>query len=282
MKQTNLSVELVYITPVLAKNYLRYNTKNRKHSNRHVSFLENQMNNNLFIENGETIVFDINGNLMDGQHRLKAIVKSGKSYYIPIIRGAVTNSMATYDTGKNRSASDVLTLNGYQNCNVLASLIKNIYQYIEKNKKIGSYFSTNRSDSLTNQQVLDFCELNYDWLNVIITNTNAIYQKSKTKVISPSGICLITYLIGGKNPSDDVYEFIKHLIGVSVQDSTATSYLFTKLYNAKVNKEPLNFYWILGMSIKAFNYYADGNPSVKYFKFKVNQDLPKVLVNVYN
>ena len=35
------------------------------------------------------------------------------SFYIPVIRGVESNCMATYDTGKTRSASDILKLNGF-------------------------------------------------------------------------------------------------------------------------------------------------------------------------
>ena len=106
-KRTNLSVELVFVTPEVAKRYLMQNTKNRKQSTRNVSFLAEQMRKGLFLENGESIVFDKYGRLTDGQHRLFSIIKSGKSFYIPIVRGVDTDSMATYDTGKNRSAADV-------------------------------------------------------------------------------------------------------------------------------------------------------------------------------
>ena len=79
-KRTNISVDLVYVTPEVAKNYLKYNTINRKESLRNVSFLTSQMLKGQFLENGESIVFDINNNLTDGAHRLKAIIKSNKSF----------------------------------------------------------------------------------------------------------------------------------------------------------------------------------------------------------
>ena len=34
-KMTNLSVELVYVTPEIARNYLKFNQKNRKESAKH-------------------------------------------------------------------------------------------------------------------------------------------------------------------------------------------------------------------------------------------------------
>ena len=278
-KRSNLRVSLVYITPEVATNYLSYNTQNRKESNKSVSFLAEQMKKGLFLENGESIVFDINNFLTDGQHRLMAIIKSGKSYYIPVVRGVDCNSMATYDTGKNRSAADVLVINGFKNANLLASFIKLIYKYEIKSSKSASSLSYNRTETLTNQQILDYCKENYDWLYELIKSIARIYYKSEVKITSLSNLCYIAYMIGGKNPSNKVYEFVENIYGLSRTQETATSYLYSKLYSSKINKEPLSFYWILGMSIKAWNYFIDGNPSVRFFKFKTEQELPKININ---
>ena len=273
---SELKVKLVNVTPNVATNYLTYNGKNRKHSIKHVKFLTNQMLNGDFLENGESIVFDSNNILLDGQHRLMAIAKSGKSYNIPIVRGAKSLSMATYDTGKNRSASDVLEINNFKYTAHVSNLIKNIYGYLVRNEKSVSV-DRSRAYTLTNQQVLEYCQENYEWIKEIIKRCNGITAKSTTRVLSTSKIALISYIIGGKYPSEENYSFIKNLVGVNIQESTAPSYIFTKLYNSKVNKEPLNFYWVLGMSIKAWNFYADGNPAIRHFRFKVTDNLPKTI-----
>ena len=275
-KRSNLSVDLVYITPQVAKNYLSYNTQNRKESPRNVLFLVEQMKKGLFLENGESIVFDNNNKLLDGQHRLMAIAKAGLSFNIPVVRGVMKNTMATYDTGKNRSSIDVLGLNGFKNCGTLSSFVKLIYKYEIKQSKAKFVNAYNRTETLTNQQILDFCKENNDWVQEIIRNVANIYNKPTTKFLGVANLSFIAYLIGGKNPSSKVYDFIKNIYGITRQDGTATSYLYSKLYNSKINKEPLSFYWILGMSIKAWNFYLDGNPAVKYFKFTVDQQLPKI------
>ena len=74
-------------------------------------------------------------------------------------------------------------------------------------------------------------------------------------------------------------EFIKNIYGLNRTQETATSYLYSKLYKAKINKEPLGFYWLLGMTIKSWNYYIDGNPSVRFFRFNTEQELPKININ---
>jgi len=275
-KETDLTVSMVYITPEIAKHYLSYNTKNRTKSDRNIKFLTEQMKKGLYIENGESIVFDKNMKLTDGQHRLMAIIKSGKSYHIPVVKGVAVKSMATYDTGKNRSSADVLSINGYKNANLLSTFIKMIYKYDTKGSKSSVASSYNRHEMLTNQQILNYCKENYIWLNDIINKTRSIYNKSDFKVLSKTNFCYIVYMIGGKNPNALVYEFMKNVFGIARTQDTATSYLYSKLYKAKINKEPLGFYWIMGMCIKAWNYFIDGNPSVRFFKFNSEQELPKI------
>lgn len=274
IKKTDLSVELALITPEIAENYLRFNNKNRKVSVDHVLFLSREMSSDRFLENGESIVFDEFGQLQDGQHRLLSIIKSGKSYFIPVVRGVKGLAMSTYDTGKNRSASDVLSLNGYKWAVKMASLIKMIDKYDKKRSKQNRQ-SGKRKENLTNQQVLEYCEENYDWLRSIVRKCEVIYKASNPKIIGVTQLSLIAYLIGGKSPTQDVYNFLSHVVGNYRTPKTAVDYLYNKVYNSIVNKERLNFYWILGVSIKAYNYFIDGNPAVRTIVFSVDQELPK-------
>ena len=273
--ENRLSVELVLVTPEVAENYLRYNSKNRKASLDHILFLSKEMIAGRFLENGESIVFDKYGVLKDGQHRLFSIIKSGKSYFIPIVRGVEAATMATYDTGKNRNAADVLTLNGYRWGAKIASLIVLINKY-DKRKSKQNKGSGNRRDRLTNQQILEYCEENYDWMKNIVLKCDSIYKASNPKIISTTKLSLIAYLIGGEQPTQDVYSFLSHIVGNYRTPKTATNYLYNKIYNSIVNKESLNFYWVLGVSVKAYNYFIDGNPAVRNIIFSIDQELPKV------
>lgn len=59
-------------------------------------------------ENGETIKFDTEGRLIDGQHRLSAVVKANVSCQFFVVRGLDNSVMDTIDYGMKRSIENAL------------------------------------------------------------------------------------------------------------------------------------------------------------------------------
>lgn len=109
---SNLKGKKMPVTPQLAKQWLLTNTDNRKPSPAWVSKLARDMRNGQFPNVGETIKFDEDGHLIDGQHRLMAIVESGKTIEFFVIEGIPREDRFKMDKNRRRSASDELTM-GY-------------------------------------------------------------------------------------------------------------------------------------------------------------------------
>lgn len=59
-----------------------------------------------WYESADAIAFDVNGNLLSGQHRLFAVIKSGKNIVCDIKVGLPVESAAVIDTGRPRSPGD--------------------------------------------------------------------------------------------------------------------------------------------------------------------------------
>jgi hypothetical protein len=273
-RQTSLSSHVVLITPQIAENYLKFNQANRKMSEKNVRFLSSQMTTGEFAENGESIIFDRNGELKDGQHRLAAIVKSGKSYFMAVVRGVKPSAMSTIDTGKARSPGDVLNLNGFDSGAKNATLIKSIHRYLN-----GSKASRVSAVDMSNQKILEYCQDNYDWLKEIIKKADNLYSLQVSPVLSRSVIGLLYYVVGGETPEPIHDEFMMNIVGVKRGNSSAIDYLFKKFHNSKLNRRSIDIYDTTGLAIKAWNYYINGNPEVKFFKFdKDKQEYPKVSV----
>ena len=98
-----MKAELEKITPAKAKEYLEHNTDNyRVLSPRRVQTYAEDMRNGLWQANGEPIVFDNAGTLKNGQHRLNAIIESGATVSILVVRG-VDKSVDIFDCGGGRT-----------------------------------------------------------------------------------------------------------------------------------------------------------------------------------
>jgi hypothetical protein len=112
------------ITPAIARRYLDANRSNRPMSRHVVAEYVSAMNGGEWLFNGEAIKFDRDGQLVDGQHRLEAVVKSGKSIAFLVIRGLDPEVFKTIDTGKKRSAGDVLAIKGVKNPNAVGGALR--------------------------------------------------------------------------------------------------------------------------------------------------------------
>jgi len=79
--------------------------------------------------NGEPIILSDKGNLMNGQHRLHAVIRSNTPAYMMLTEGVDEAAFATMDAGINRTAGDVLAMNGVTNFNHVAAMTRMMLNY---------------------------------------------------------------------------------------------------------------------------------------------------------
>lgn len=105
--------ELVLVSPRMATDELEiHNNMNREIRASDVDALARKMENNEWADNGETVTYDTKGEIVNGQHRYAAVVKSGKPQWLWIIRGVKPEARPTVDDNRRRSFADDLTMNG--------------------------------------------------------------------------------------------------------------------------------------------------------------------------
>lgn len=102
--------EVVRITPAIATQWLRANKKNRPIRKRHVVFLAQEILNGNWQVNGQAIVIAENENVLDGQHRLLAVIEAGQAIETLVVYGIPERAFSTIDTGAVRSGADALCL----------------------------------------------------------------------------------------------------------------------------------------------------------------------------
>ena len=121
------------ITPDMARDWLEsHNTKNRPISKTRVRDYEGELSSGEWVFNGETVKFDWNGALLDGQHRLIACVNTGITFDGLVVTGLDPKVFSTIDSGKPRGNGDVLGIKGIKNPISIAAALRVLYQ-IENN-----------------------------------------------------------------------------------------------------------------------------------------------------
>ena len=105
-------VQRMTITPERAQTWLTNNSNNRKIKKKHVDRLARDMSRGKWFLTTNGITFDKHGILIDGQHRLSAIVKSGVSIEMFVWRNANPDIKSVMDCGRGRSMSEVLSVGG--------------------------------------------------------------------------------------------------------------------------------------------------------------------------
>lgn len=98
----------VLVTPELAKLYMMANIENRAVRPKHVSRLTTDMVEDRFAVTHQGIAFDDSGILIDGQHRLSAILESGKNQWMLVTTGLPSEAKRVVDGGAKRKAADFM------------------------------------------------------------------------------------------------------------------------------------------------------------------------------
>jgi hypothetical protein len=100
-------VEVVEVTPAQAQAWLDNNhPRQRKVGQQHVLKLADDMDSGAWTINGQAILIDRSGRLVDGQHRLHALILSGAPVRMLVMWGAF--DFDTIDQGRARSVATVL------------------------------------------------------------------------------------------------------------------------------------------------------------------------------
>lgn len=96
------------ITPEIAREMLTVKVVNRPISRLWVSRYANDMEDKRWKLTPESVILDSNGGVLDGQHRLQAVVDTGISRPFMVVSGVNPELIDVLGIGRMRSASDII------------------------------------------------------------------------------------------------------------------------------------------------------------------------------
>lgn len=120
------------VTPTLAEVAKASSKGNRNLNLKTVERYTNDILNDRWAENGESIVVDSDGALRDGHHRCEAIIRADRTIRAAVIPGVAPSTehgadiQTTMDGGANRTTGQALLMAGAPNASAAAAVVKAI------------------------------------------------------------------------------------------------------------------------------------------------------------
>lgn len=167
-KQNAPVIKEMLVGPEEALEWLANNKNNRTVSQRHVQALARLMTQGNFKFVGDPIRFDVDGNLLDGQHRLEAILASETEHRMVVITNLDPESNLYMDAGKVRSTGDQMKIAlGAANGNQVAAISRVVMRW-----QAGDLLA--QEITFTTPEVVEWAEPRLDILALAERNARAV------------------------------------------------------------------------------------------------------------
>lgn len=179
-----MKAEIMTVTPEMAKEFLKGNILNRTVSDSVVTQYASDMKANRWSVTGSGISIAKDGRLLDGQHRLFAIIKADVPVEL-LVCSEIENNVATFDVGKKRTLRDQYKLKLGRNDNLLTSstgcaFINSCYDVDMLSKRQFASIIAKAKPSF--DEINDYVEKNLDDLRLF-------YQHTGGNTAGNSGVC---------------------------------------------------------------------------------------------
>ncbi|MDO9141467.1 MAG: hypothetical protein Q7U38_14205 [Methylobacter sp.] len=126
-----LTQTIELITPDRARQLLALNTRNRPLVKANLNKLIDEINKGLYKFNGDSIKVSKSNVILDGQHRLMAIVHTGIAIKTVVITGLDDDVFDTIDQGTARTLGALIGMDKVDNYNICAAIIPLLMIYDE-------------------------------------------------------------------------------------------------------------------------------------------------------
>lgn len=229
------------INKKFAKDLLERNlSTNRKPKNGAQKNYAHDIDAGNYMLSGETIIFNWNGELMDGQNRLLAFEKvkdDAATIEVIISTGIDPAAYKVIDSGVKRSTADMFGSKGNPNANIFAAIVRHLYAHYVKRNLWASFVGAN---DFTNMELEQWEEnLSEDdklLLKTTVSSVASWIKRANKEILNPARVGALCYIWSKHYKTVNVFNYFSTLAngyidnggGLSPNDNTSTLY-FTVL-----------------------------------------------------
>lgn len=230
-----------------------------------------------WLNNGVPVIFDTEEHLIDGHHRLTAIVKSGIAVMMSVCRGVEHEAFTTFDCGRKRNVAQLLSMNGVKHyCITAAIIVSNAHlvrwgRLYHHNSPIGGV-------QLSNDEAYNIYTKDSEGYNEATLYAYNLY--SNAGILPSSWVGGLYYFLThkGKLGKDYVKFFFDNLISLNTSSNKTIELFRKRLIKEKMGNTKTNDSIIFAILVKVWNCYRTGT-SLKTLKFDPNvETYPKLIL----
>ena len=250
---TKPTVEIVDVTPALAESWLSKNPNNRNLRRPVVESYARDMEAGRWALNGETVKFSADGLLFDGQHRLHAIVASGQTVPMVVVRGLSSEVMPTVDAGAKRTYSDALKLQGEDNTSTLTAVARRAVMW-ERGMRTNT-----GAIKPTPLEMNDFIERHPE-----IRTSADLAAKLASRESLPASVYGLCHFLFAKIDAEQATWFLMRVAdGEHLSNSDPIAQLRSRITRLRVRGGRINETVGLALTIRAWNAHRSGQTRAK-------------------
>lgn len=195
-----VEIDVRTVNAKLAACMLELNFRNnRKLSMQKVKMYANEMLTGEWSADSNMICFDTEGCLINGQHRLHAVIASDTVQTFVVATNMPTESARVFDQGKARNQVDRINISGFKMKQKHNTIVRNAMTRMDS-KRIGAKFYREKKTDLEIQQVY---QDHKDFIDYMVDNSS---KRWKNSIINSIALKIYAELKNQENLGNGFYD----------------------------------------------------------------------------
>lgn len=266
-----ISAKVETITPKQAESYLANGEKNRSLNMRVAQSYAYAMQRGQW-QIGQPLTFDHRGKLIDGQHRLRAVVLSGQPCDFLVVRGLHRDSFSVFDIGRKRGASDILEILGFQNYVVLSAVARAVLMF--ESRQV-THLGTNAGSVVTVEDVVNRAK-NDGVMRNCAEIISGQYREA-ARLMRSSGMAGAFLYVLISIDADDAHDFFGALCAKTIDNTENPAWLLKMRLADNLGRKQLHAQEVSGLTAKAWNAFHGKRPIVQ-LKYRLFSESPPKII----
>lgn len=251
---------VIPVSSEMAARWLKLNTRNRALSPIVVDQYLNDMAAGNWTFAADPIRFSVNGNLLDGQHRLTALAAlDGHTIPMLVVRGLPEESQLVMDQGRKRQPGAQLELLGIKYANHIAAAAK-VYIIWES----GAIFKDNKAQRLSSPRIQQWVASHPELVEAANSHHAILMEPD-----SPPSVTQAAFMRFHQISESGAHEFFASLAsGAGLSEGDPILALDKRLRRIRKEGFRVTNRDVLALFILAWNAWRDGRSMAKFQKPK--------------